>query len=49
MPIIMLTGFGDLLLLDTATRQNVDLVVGKPTTREKLRQAVALVVKGNKA
>jgi len=43
-PVIMLTGFGDLMLASNDLPEGVDLVVPKPTTLARLRQAVATLV-----
>ena len=43
-PVIMLTGFGDLMERSEETPPNVDLVVTKPVTMRVLREAVAKVM-----
>ncbi len=40
-PIIMVTGFGDLISVTNGKPPGVDLVVGKPVQMEQLRQAIA--------
>ncbi len=40
LPIIMLTGFGDLMVSSHELPDGVDLVIGKPVTLERLRQAL---------
>ena len=44
LPVIMLTGFGDLMVAANELPTGVDLVVPKPTTLLRLRQAVAALV-----
>ncbi len=40
-PVIMLTGFGDIMAVTDETPAGIDLVLGKPVTMEGLRQALA--------
>ena len=42
-PIILLTGFGDIMLAKGDTPSTVDLIVAKPVTMGSLREAVAKV------
>ena len=44
-PIIMLTGFGDMMDAADEKPDHVDLVVSKPISREKLQNAIAQVIK----
>jgi signal transduction histidine kinase/ActR/RegA family two-component response regulator len=44
LPIILLTGFGDLLLAEGAPPPGVDLVLSKPATLQELRAAVASLI-----
>jgi PAS domain S-box-containing protein len=44
LPVIMLTGFGDLMLASNDLPEGVDLVVPKPTTLARLRLAVVTLV-----
>lgn len=44
MPVIMLTGFGDMAGAKGKNPPNVDLVLGKPFTQEDIRSAIAKVV-----
>jgi CheY-like chemotaxis protein len=41
MPVILLSGFGDLLVASGERLPDVDVVIGKPLTREKLRTSIA--------
>jgi FixJ family two-component response regulator len=43
MPVILLSGFGDLMRAAGETPVGVDAVLGKPITGSRLRQAVASV------
>jgi len=43
LPIIMLTGFGAMLLQDGEKPAGVDLLIGKPVTHQKLAAAIARV------
>ena len=45
-PVILLTGFGDLMLASGEKPAGVDLILGKPVTLATLRQALAQVVAG---
>ena len=45
-PVILLTGFGDLLKATGETPEEVSLVLRKPITRAELQQAMATVVTG---
>ena len=45
-PVIMLTGFGDMMEAQDERPANVDLVVSKPVTLEELRQSMAAVMNG---
>ncbi len=45
-PVIMVTGFGDLMADAGEDVTGVDLVVAKPVSMEKLRQAVVEVTAG---
>ena len=43
MPVILLTGFGDLMIASGETPAGVDIIVGKPVALAALRQALAKV------
>lgn len=45
LPVIMVTGFGDLMSQDGERPEGVDLVVSKPVTLSALRQAIAQVTR----
>lgn len=45
LPVIMLTGFGDLMKYANETPSGVDLVVGKPASLRDLSEAIAQVVR----
>ncbi len=45
-PVIMLTGFGDMMDASGETPDNVDMVVSKPLSMEKLREVIARVMGG---
>lgn len=45
-PVMMLTGFGDIMEAESETPEGVSVVVGKPITRHKLRSALASVLPG---
>jgi len=47
-PVILLTGFGDLMNASGGCPEHVDLVLGKPTTIDAVRAAVAQVVYGSR-
>jgi signal transduction histidine kinase len=44
-PVIMLTGFGDIMKLRKETPKGVDEIVGKPTTQDELRRAIVEVMR----
>lgn len=46
-PILMLTGFGDLMRLTTGAPEGVDLVIGKPFSLESLRRGIQALVGGD--
>ena len=48
-PVIMLTGFGELMTEQGEFPEGVDTIVGKPITREELLQAVARVMAGRES
>ena len=43
-PVIILTGFGDLMKADAVFPSAVDTIVTKPVTQKELRQAIAQVM-----
>jgi DNA-binding NtrC family response regulator len=45
-PVILLTGFGELMLADGTRPEAVDLIVSKPVTLNSLRDALTQVLKG---
>jgi FixJ family two-component response regulator len=45
-PVILLTGFGDLMSGSGEQPEGVDLVVGKPFTLNSLREAITKAVRG---
>ncbi len=49
MPVIMVTGFGDMLEVTPGTTTGVDLIVGKPVTPAALRQAIRKVTAGGES
>ena len=45
-PVIMLTGFGDMLTSGADVPEAVDLLISKPVTLEQLREAIQQVLEG---
>ena len=44
MPVILLTGFGDMILAKDESVENVAVIVGKPVTLAALREALAKAI-----
>jgi CheY-like chemotaxis protein len=45
MPVLMLTGFGDLMKFKSERPSGVDVVIGKPVTPDELAQSVEQLVR----
>ena len=45
-PVVMLTGFGDIMNASGEKPENVDTVLSKPVTREKLRESLGRAMEG---
>ncbi|MFW6457237.1 MAG: hybrid sensor histidine kinase/response regulator, partial [Planctomycetota bacterium] len=47
-PVVMLTGFGDIMTAAGEVPENVDMILAKPVNREKLKKAIFAMMSENK-